>query len=39
LIKQHVPADKRMLQLNKIAIDQMGVLIENKSIKKIGLDI
>lgn len=38
LIKQKIPAEKRLEQLNKIAIDQMRVLIANKSIKKIGLD-
>lgn len=36
LIKQKIPAEKRLKQLNRIAIDQMRVLIENKSIKKIG---
>jgi KilA-N domain len=38
LIKQKVPAGKRLEQLNRIAIDQMQILIENKSIKKIGLE-
>ncbi|MGR3317805.1 MAG: KilA-N domain-containing protein [Candidatus Anammoxibacter sp.] len=36
LIKQKIPAEKRLEQLNKIAIEQMRVLIANKSIKKIG---
>jgi len=36
-IKQKISAEKRLEQLNKIAIDQMRVLIENKSIQKIGL--
>jgi len=38
LIKQKISAEERLKQLNKIAIDQMCVLIENKSIKKIGFD-
>jgi hypothetical protein len=37
MIKQKIPAEKRLEQLNSIAIDQMRVLIENKSIKKIAL--
>jgi len=37
MIKQKIPAGKRLEQLNRIAIDQMRVLIDNKSIKKIGL--
>ena len=36
LIKQKITAENRLKQLNRIAIDQMRVLIENKSIKKIG---
>ena len=36
MIKQKIPANKRLEQLNRIAIDQMRVLIDNKSIKKIG---
>ena len=36
LIKQNIPAEKRLKQLNKIAIEQMKILINNKSIKKIG---
>lgn len=35
MIKQKVPAEKRLEQLNRIAIDQIRVLIENNSIKKI----
>jgi hypothetical protein len=38
LIKQKIPAEKRLEQLNRIAIDQMRILIENKSIKKIELE-
>jgi len=38
LIKQKVPAAKRLEQLNAIAINQMRVLIENKSIKKIAIE-
>ncbi|MBF0353279.1 MAG: KilA-N domain-containing protein [SAR324 cluster bacterium] len=37
LIKQKIPAETRLQQLNRIAIEQMRVLIENKSIKKIGI--
>jgi hypothetical protein len=37
MIKQKIPAEKRLGQLNRIAIDQMRVLLDNKSIKKIGL--
>lgn len=37
MIKQKISAEKRLEQLNRIAIDQMRVLIDNKSIKKIGL--
>lgn len=36
MIKQKIPAEKRLEQLNRIAIDQMRVLIDNKSLKKIG---
>ena len=36
LIKQAIPSEKRLKQLNRLAIDQMQVLIENKSIKKLG---
>jgi hypothetical protein len=36
LIKQAMPSEKRLKQLNRLAIDQMQVLIENKSIKKLG---
>ncbi|MBF0239371.1 MAG: KilA-N domain-containing protein [SAR324 cluster bacterium] len=36
LIKQKIPAETRLQQLNRIAIEQMRVLIENKSIKKLG---
>ena len=36
LIKQKIPAEERLKQLNSIAIDQMKVLIGNKTIKKIG---
>ena len=35
LIKMLIPADERLNRLNKIAIDQMKVLIENRSIKKL----
>lgn len=37
MIKHKIPVEKRLEQLNRIAIDQMRVLIDNKSIKKIGL--
>ncbi len=36
LIKQGIPAEKRLKQLNGISINQMQVLIGNKSIKKLG---
>ena len=36
LIKQKIPAENRLNQLNRTAIEQMRVLIENKSIKKLG---
>jgi hypothetical protein len=36
LIKHAIPSEKRLKQLNRLAIDQMQVLIENKSIKKLG---
>ena len=35
LIKMQIPSDERLKKLNKIAIDQMKVLIENRSIKKL----
>lgn len=35
LIKEKIPAEKRLEQLNRIAIEQMRVLIENKSLKKL----
>jgi len=35
LIKMKIPSDDRLKKLNKIAIDQMKVLIANKSIKKL----
>jgi hypothetical protein len=35
LIKMQIPSDKRLKRLNKIAIGQMKVLIENRSIKKL----
>ncbi len=35
LIKQNIPAEERLKQLNKIAIDQIKVLIENKSLKQL----
>jgi len=35
LIKMQIPSDKRLKRLNKIAIDQMKVFIENRSIKKL----
>lgn len=35
LIKQQIPAEERLKQLNRIAIEQMKVLIENKLIKKL----
>ena len=35
LIKQQIPSDERLLKLNKIAIDQMKILVANKSIKKL----
>lgn len=35
LIKQKITAEKRLKELNRIAIEQMRVLIENKSIKKL----
>ena len=38
LIKQKIPAEKRLEQLNSIAINQMRVLIENKSIKKLRIE-
>jgi hypothetical protein len=35
LIKQQMPSDERLSTLNKVAIDQMKILIANKSIKKL----
>ena len=35
LIKQQISADERLIKLNKIAIEQMKILITNKSIKKL----
>ncbi len=35
LIKMKMPSDDRLKKLNKIAIDQMKVLIANKSLKKL----
>ncbi len=35
LIKQGVATDKRLQQLNRIAISQMSVLVENKSMQKL----
>ena len=35
LIKQQISADERLIKLNKIAIEQMKILIANKSIKKL----
>ena len=35
LIKMQIPSDERLKRLNKIAIDQMKVLIANRSIKKL----
>jgi hypothetical protein len=35
LIKMQIPSDERLKKLNKIAIDQMKVLIKNRSIKKL----
>ncbi|MBN1216222.1 MAG: hypothetical protein JXA99_12380 [Candidatus Lokiarchaeota archaeon] len=35
LIKQQMPADERLANLNQIAIDQMKILVANKSIKKL----
>ncbi len=35
LIKMQIPSDKRLKRLNKIAIDQMKVFVENRSIKKL----
>ncbi len=35
LIKQKIPAEKRLVDLNRIAIEQIKVLIENKSIRKL----
>jgi len=36
LIKQQISSDERLSKLNKIAIDQMKILISNKSIKKLS---
>ncbi len=35
LIKQKIPSDERLSKLNKVAIAQMKILVENKSIKKL----
>ena len=35
LIKQQISADERLIKLNKIAIEQMKILVANKSIKKL----
>jgi hypothetical protein len=35
LIKMKIPPDERLTKLNKIAINQMKILISNKSIKKL----
>ncbi len=35
LIKRQIPSDERLSKLNKIAIDQMKILVANKSIKKL----
>ena len=35
LIKEQLPPDKRLIKLNKLAIDQMKILIANKNIKKL----
>lgn len=35
LIKQQMPADERLAKLTQIAIDQMKILVANKSIKKL----
>ena len=35
LIKMQIPSDNRLKRLNKIAIDQMKILIANRSIKKL----
>jgi hypothetical protein len=35
LIKLQIPSDERLKKLNKIAIDQMKVLVKNRSIKKL----
>lgn len=35
LIKQQMPADERLAKLNQIDIDQMKILMANKSIKKL----
>lgn len=36
LIKQQISADERLVKLNKIAIDQMKILVANRNIKKLG---
>jgi len=36
LIKQHISSSERLSKLNKIAIDQMEILIANKSVKKLN---
>jgi hypothetical protein len=35
LIKRQIPSDERLEKLNKIAIDQMKVLVANKSVRKL----
>lgn len=35
LIEQGLPQKTRLIQLNKVAINQMKSLLENKSIKKL----
>lgn len=35
LIKQQIPANERLTKLNQVAIDQMKILIANRSIKKL----
>jgi hypothetical protein len=36
LIKNQIPQNKRLLKLNKIAISQMQLLLNNKNIEKLG---
>ncbi|MCF6174480.1 MAG: KilA-N domain-containing protein [Victivallaceae bacterium] len=35
LLKQNLPADERVVILNRLAIDQMRILISNKDVKKL----